>query len=77
MDPSQLPKLDRFSMHVTVYFKPEDLPTFWSTFKPVFDACKTEKELLYFEVFEDPTEPGKMTWIENWEGSPQWFFGVS
>jgi hypothetical protein len=76
MDASQLPKLDRFSLHVTVYFKPEDVPKFWEAFKPCFEAIAPEKECLYFEVFEDPAEPGKISWVENWDCSTDWWINV-
>ncbi|KAK3057059.1 hypothetical protein LTR09_002097 [Extremus antarcticus] len=65
--------LDRFSLQLTVWFKPSDLPKFWSAFKPIFDVVAAEPELLYFEVFEDPAEPGKISWIENWDMPPQKF----
>ncbi|KAK5175339.1 uncharacterized protein LTR77_000477 [Saxophila tyrrhenica] len=73
MDPSLLPDLERFSMQVTVYFAPSDLPKFWEAFKPIFDVVVNEPKIVYFEVFEDPAEPGKVSWIENWDGSPKWF----
>lgn len=73
----ELPNLPRFSFHCTVYFKAEDLPTFWKYFTPAYEAVVQESELLYMEVFEDPSEPGKVSWIENWEGTPDWFLKVS
>lgn len=75
-DFSNLPTLEQFSAHVTVYFKPEDLPKFWAAMEPIFHKVAEEPECLYFEIFEDPAEPGKLTWIENWAGSPQWWATV-
>lgn len=75
MDPS-LAGLDRFSAHLTFYFNPSDLPKFWAALKPIYDIIAQEPELVYFDVFEDPSEPGKIFWIENWEGTPQWAFTV-
>ena len=76
MTTPSLPKLDRFSIHFTIYLSPSDLPTFYSHFEPAFKSSTTEKECLYMEVFEDPEELGKVTWIENWEGTPEWFLTV-
>ena len=73
---TELPTLDRFSLQVTVYFRPDDLPTFWEAFKPVFDKVWAEPEIVHFEVFEDPNEPGKLSWVENWDKSPEWFMKV-
>lgn len=55
----QLPDLDRFSLHVTVYIDPSNVPKFYEAFKTAFDAVRGEEVLLYFEVYEDPTEPGQ------------------
>ncbi|KAK3709345.1 hypothetical protein LTR37_010906 [Vermiconidia calcicola] len=68
----QLPDLDRFSLHVTIYLKAEDVPTFFEAFRPAFDAVSAEPECVYFELFQDPADPGTISWIENWERSPEW-----
>lgn len=73
---ASVPDLDRFSLQLTVWFNPSDLPKFWSAFKPIFDVVAAEPQLLYFEVFEDPAEPGKISWIENWDMPPQKFLTV-
>jgi quinol monooxygenase YgiN len=70
------PDIERFSCLVTVYLKPEDVPKFYEACKPVFDETVKEEECLYFEVFEDPLVPGKVCWIENWNGTPEWFIKV-
>lgn len=72
----QVPDIDRFSLQVTVYFKDEDIPKFFAAFKTVFDQVSTEPDLVYFEVFQDTGDPGKISWIENWNKSPEWFFKV-
>lgn len=72
----QLPDLPSFSLQVTVYFKPEDVPKFYEAMKPVFEKVTAEPECLYFEMFEDPSEPGKISWIENWAKSPHWVLTV-
>jgi hypothetical protein len=70
------PDIERFSCLVTIYVKPEDLPKFYEACKPVFDETIKEEECLYFEIYEDPLVPGKVCWIENWNGTPEWFIKV-
>ena len=72
----QIPDLDRFSLQVTIYIKPSDVDKFFEAFKPVFDKVWAEPECVHFEVFQDPADPGKISWIENWDKSPQWLLTV-
>lgn len=76
MDPANLPHLSSFSQHTTVHIDPAHLDKFWEAYTPVFEKTSACPECLYFEVLEDPDVPGKITWIVNWEASPQWVFGV-
>ncbi len=76
MATQQLPDLDGFSLQVTVFFKPEDVPTFEKWMKPIFEKVTSEPECLYFEIFQDPENPGTFSWIENYSKSPQWFMTV-
>lgn len=76
MDVSSLPKLDGFSQHTTVHIDPSKLDTFWEAFTPVFEKTSSAPECLYFEVFEDPAVPGKITWVVNWNASPEWVMNV-
>ena len=71
-----LPDIDRFSLQLTVFIKPEDVPAFFDAFRPVFDKVSAEPECLYFEVFQDPGNPGTISWIENWNMSPEMFMKV-
>lgn len=74
---TQLPDLDRFSLQVTVYFKQEDVPKFFEHFRPIFEKVSAEPECVYFELFQDTEDPGKISWIENWDKSPSWFLTVN
>lgn len=76
-DNFQIPDLTAFSLHVTVHIAEDNLPAFFKAMKPVFDRVAAEPECLYFEIFQDPAEPGKISWVENWNASPQWLFDVS
>lgn len=54
------------SLHMTVYIDPAKLPTFWEAFKPVYEHVIAEPECTFFEVYQDPENPGTITWVENW-----------
>lgn len=73
---TQLPGLDRFSLQVTIYIQPENVAKFFQEFKPIFEKVWAEPECVYFEVFQDAADPGKISWIENWDKSPEWFMKV-
>ncbi|KAI0452918.1 hypothetical protein F5B21DRAFT_505826 [Xylaria acuta] len=60
------------SLHVTVYIAPENIGRFFDAFKPVFDKVTAEPECLFFEVYQDPQEPSKLSWVEDWSKSPEW-----
>ncbi|KAI1355186.1 hypothetical protein F5Y01DRAFT_200428 [Xylaria sp. FL0043] len=62
------------SLHVTVYIAPENVDNFLAAFKPVFNRVVAEPECLFFELYHSPQEPGKLSWVENWSKSPEWFF---
>ena len=72
----QLPQLDRFSLQVTVYISESDVPAFFEHMKPVFAHVTAEPECLYFELFQDPADPGTISWVENWDKSPEKFMSV-
>lgn len=60
------PEPETFSAHFTVYLQPTDVPKFFSAMQPAFDAISEEEDLLYYEMFEHASEPGRISWIENW-----------
>lgn len=71
-----LPNLDCFSQHTTVYIDPSRLEEFWEAFLPVYEKTSAVPECLYLEVFEHPDTPGKITWITNWNATPEWVLKV-
>lgn len=64
--------LEQCSLHVSIFLSPADVPKFFEAFNPVFEAVVKEPELLYFEVFQDPDDEGHLSWVENWNASPEW-----
>ena len=71
------PNIDGFSLHVTVYIDADNVSKFFEAMDTVFDKVSQEPELLYFEIFQDPENPGTISWVENWAKSPEKFSSVS
>ncbi|KAI0100143.1 hypothetical protein GGR51DRAFT_564359 [Nemania sp. FL0031] len=71
--PRKMPGSTGWSLHVTVYIAPENIDRFMAAFKPVFNKVVAEPECLFFEMYQSPQEPGKISWVENWSKSPEWF----
>ncbi|KAJ5786753.1 uncharacterized protein N7503_011965 [Penicillium pulvis] len=55
-----------FSLHVKIYIDPSNVEKFLEHFKPVYDAVVKEPECRFFELHQDPANPGTLTWVENW-----------
>ncbi|KAI1827995.1 hypothetical protein F4861DRAFT_237168 [Xylaria intraflava] len=68
-----MPYAHGMSLQVTVVIAPENVDEFFAAFKPVFEKVIAEPECLFFEVYVDPCDPGKITWIEDWSKTPEWF----
>lgn len=64
--PRKMPLASGWSLHVTVYIAPENVDRFLAAFKPVFNKVVAEPECLFFEMYQSPQEPGKLSWVENW-----------
>ena len=65
------------SLHLTITVAPEKSEEFLSHFKPIFDEVTAEPECTYFEVFQDPSQPGTFQIVENWTKDLEWFMTVS
>ncbi|KAB5526426.1 hypothetical protein GE09DRAFT_1194569 [Coniochaeta sp. 2T2.1] len=63
-------------LQVTIYVAPDQLPKFFEAYRKVYDACVSEEECTFFSVYEDPEEPGKLSWVEHWTKNPKWLFAV-
>ncbi|KAI0205566.1 hypothetical protein F4808DRAFT_455792 [Astrocystis sublimbata] len=61
------------SLHVTVNVAPKNITPFFEAFKPVYEKVIAEPKNLFFEVYQSVDFPGKITWVENWNGNPDWF----
>lgn len=55
-----------FSAHITVHIDPTNVDKFFEHMRPVYDAVVAEPELLFFEIYQSPENPGELHWVENW-----------
>lgn len=71
------PMASQISLHVKVTIDPSNVDQFLEHCKPVVGAVTAEPECTYFEIFQDPTNPGSLKYIENWSASIDWLQNVS
>jgi len=45
--------------------------------KPAYKAVIAEPENVFFEVFQNPENPGEFRFVENWNASVEWMLNVS
>ncbi len=76
VQPSNAPS-NGISLHVTITIAPENVEKFLDACKPVFDVVTAEPECLFFEIFQDAENPGRLKWVEDWSKDKEWFFKVS
>ena len=81
MDAAQLTPnvlaMEHISLHVSIWIAPSNVPKFLEMWDPVFKAVTSEPNCLYFEMFQDPDDPGHFTWVENWDATVEWLGTVS
>ena len=56
---------------------PEHIDAFFAALRPVFDVCVAEHECLYFDIVQDPEQPGTICWVEHVDGLVGSFTNVS
>ena len=61
-----MPSTPGISLHISVHVAPENADKFLAALKPVIDSVSAEPECTFFEVYQDPEDPGKLSWVENW-----------
>ncbi|KAL5337369.1 hypothetical protein BJX70DRAFT_245006 [Aspergillus crustosus] len=64
------------SLHVNISIAPENLPRFFEALKPAFEKVTAEPECTFFEIYQDPQNPGELSWVENWSASVEWLVEV-
>lgn len=63
----------QLTLFVTFKIKPDKIEDFKAAHRPVWAACAAEPECLFFDVFQDPTEPGRFRFVEVWAKDREWF----
>lgn len=69
------PSFHGISLHVSVTIGP-NIDKFLAAFKECFDKVTAEPECTFFEVYQDPDQPGRFKWVENWSRDKEWFMTV-
>lgn len=52
-------------------------PTVLAALKPAYEGVIAEPENTFFEVFQNPSNPGEFRFIEHWNATAEWFMSVS
>jgi quinol monooxygenase YgiN len=60
-------------LHVAIQVAPKDVPAFLEALKPCWQACVNEPECLFFDVTQDPENPGSFRFVEAWSKGKEWF----
>lgn len=61
------------TLFVDFYVQPSRIEEWKEAHRPVWKACGLEKELLLFDVFQDPEDPRHFRLVEVWNGDQKWF----
>jgi quinol monooxygenase YgiN len=67
MSPKQL------TIFITFKIQPDKIEEWKQAHRPVWAACAAEPECLFFDVVQDPTEPGRFRFVETWSKDKEWF----
>jgi quinol monooxygenase YgiN len=75
MPPSPTPPQPkpRLFLHISFHISPADIPAFLDALRPCWQAFVNEPECLYFDVTQDPQNPGHLRFVEGWDASREWF----
>ena len=55
-----------FGLHVTIHIDPSNVDKFFEHFKKVYDNVVAEPQCRLFEMYQDPENPGTLSWVEDW-----------
>ncbi|KAH7394307.1 hypothetical protein BKA66DRAFT_438668 [Pyrenochaeta sp. MPI-SDFR-AT-0127] len=61
------------SVHVSVTVAPENAQKFLELFRSIYETVSAEPECVFFEVYQNPATPGEFKFVENWNGTQEWF----
>lgn len=69
-------KYEGMVVHATHYFDPDKVDEFLEHLRPAWEAAIAEPENLLFDVFVDPSVPGRVRLMEVWTKDQEWFMNV-
>lgn len=55
-----------FSLIATVHIAPQNVDRFLEHLQVVFDTITANPECEFFQVYRSPSEPGVLSWVEDW-----------
>ncbi|KAF5506292.1 hypothetical protein CGCS363_v004279 [Colletotrichum siamense] len=64
------------TFYVTIHLDPENVGKWFEIAKPVFEKIKAEPQLVFFELYRSPNDPGAISWLEKWSESREWLFEI-
>ena len=65
-----------FVVNATHYVHPNKVDEYLTHLRPAWEAVIAEPENIFFDVFVDPSEPGKIRLFEIWTKDKEWFMSV-
>ncbi|KAL6243360.1 hypothetical protein RBB50_009912 [Rhinocladiella similis] len=63
----------QLTLFVDFYVHPDRIEDWKAAHRPVWKACGNEPECLFFDVFQDPEDPGHFRLVEIWGADREWF----
>uniref|UniRef100_A0A8H7TI00 ABM domain-containing protein n=1 Tax=Bionectria ochroleuca TaxID=29856 RepID=A0A8H7TI00_BIOOC len=60
------------SIQNTAYVAPENVTKYLEAAKWLFDQVIAEPDIVFFEVYQSPEDPGRISWIEDWLQPVEW-----
>ncbi|GIZ48729.1 hypothetical protein CKM354_001177900 [Cercospora kikuchii] len=63
----------QLTLFVTMKIKPDRIEEWKEAHRPVWAATAAEPEQIFFDLFEDPKDPGTFRFIEVWSKDREWF----
>jgi quinol monooxygenase YgiN len=64
------------SLHVSITVAPENVAAFFEALRPAYEGVIAEPECTFFQVFQNPEEPGVIKFVEDWNVTKEWFMTV-
>ncbi|KAM3414352.1 hypothetical protein BST61_g10998 [Cercospora zeina] len=63
----------QLTLFITMKIQPDKIEEWKEAHRPVWAAIALEPEQIFFDLFEDPSDPGTFRFIEVWSKDREWF----